>query len=134
MIEKALRAELAGTPAVSSLVSSRIYLQQRLQGSTLPAITFDVQRVEAIRTFAGASNLISAEVSVVAIADTYLAARDIADAVRGSLGGWTGASYGVNVLATRWVDESPQESGLLDGDENEPTQIEQQWVVHFEEL
>lgn len=134
MIEKAIRAEIVGTTAIATAVGSRCYLQQRQQGSALPAITFEVSNIEPFRTLGGNSGLYTAEVTISAIAETYLGARSVADLVRLNAESFSGASHGVNLLATRFVDESPQEAGLLEGDENEPTAISQTYTVHFEEV
>ena len=133
MIEKALRGELVANGDVASEIGNRCYLQQRQQGSALPALTFEVNSLEPFRTLSGSSGLFNAEVTISSIAETYLGARAVADAVRANAETFNGASHGVNLLAVRFVDETPQEAGLLEGEENEPAVIEQTYTVHFEE-
>jgi len=134
MIEKVIRAELVGVTAIAAAIGSRCYLQQRQQGSALPAITFEVTRIEPFRTLAGDSGLYQAEVTISSVAETYLGARAVADLVRNNAEAFSGPVHGVNLLAVRFVDEAPLEAGLYEGEENEPTAIEQNYTVHFEEV
>jgi hypothetical protein len=136
MIEKAIRAELVGVTAIAAAIGSRCYLQQRQQGSALPAITFEVTRIEPFRTLAGDSGLYQAEVTISSVAETYLGARAVADLVRNNAEAFasSGTVHGVHLLAVRFVDEAPLEAGLYEGEENEPTAIEQNYTVHFEEV
>jgi hypothetical protein len=134
MIEKAIRTKLVGVTAIANAIGSRCYLQQRQQGSALPAITFEVTRSEPFRTLSGDSGLYSADVTISSVADTYLGARAVADLVRNNAEAFFGTVHGVNLLAVRFVDEAPLEAGLYEGEENEPTAIEQNYTVHFEEV
>lgn len=134
MIEKAIRAELVGVAAIAAAIGSRCYLQQRQQGSALPAITFEITRVEPFRTLSGDSGLYSADVTISSVAETYLGARVVADLVRNNAETFSGTVHGVNLLAVRFLDEAPLEAGLYEGEENEPTAIEQNYTVHFEEV
>lgn len=129
-IEAACRSILSGNATIAAIVSGRVYLQQRLIGTQLPAITFEVPRNDPVRLLSGASGLMSAEVVVTSVADTYAAARSLADTVRGQFeGAHTAAS--MTLEAVRFTGEAPLEAVFDLGDENEPTRIEQTFTVHY---
>ncbi len=62
MIESAVYQTLTSAAAIAAIVGSRVYLEQRLIGTTLPAVTFEVRSNAAVRMLAGARGLFSAEV------------------------------------------------------------------------
>lgn len=130
MIEAATYHALTSSAAIAAIVGTRVYLQQRLIGTTLPAITFEVQSTAAVRMLSGASGLFSAEVVVTSVAETYLAARALADTVRDEFEGSYTAPSAV-LESIRFDTESPLEAVFGDGDENEPTRIEQTYQVHY---
>lgn len=127
-LESAIYSVLTNEAAISALVGSRIYLQQRLIGTELPAITYEVRGNDPIRTLAGASGLSAADVVVTSIAETYAASRSLADATRDAFEG--SHSQAGLVLEVRWSSEAPLEAVFDLGDENEPTRIEQTFTVH----
>lgn len=131
MIEQAVYYAMTNTAAISSQVGSRVYLQQRLAGTSLPAIVFEVRSIAAVRMLSGASGLFSAEVGITSVADTYLGARTVADAVRGAFDATTHTTATAILESVRFDGETPQESLLADGEENEPTRIEQVFQVHY---
>lgn len=130
MIEAATYHALTSKAAIAAIAGTRVYLQQRLIGTTLPAVTFEVQSTAAVRTLAGASGLFSAEIVVTSIAETYLAARALADTVRDEFEGEYTAPTAI-LESIRFDTESPLEAVFGDGDENEPTRIEQTFQVHY---
>ena len=130
MIEAAVYSVLTSSGSIAAIVGTRVYLQQRLIGTTLPAVTFEIQSNAAVRALAGASGLFHAEVVVTSVAETYAAARSLAETVRAAFEGKHNTSPAV-IEAARFDTESPLESVFGDGDENEPTRIEQTYQVHY---
>jgi len=129
-IEAATYSILSSDQTIAAIVFGRVYLQQRLAGTALPAITFEVQRNDPVRLLGGASGLYSAEVVTTSIAETYAAARTLADTVRAQFeGSHTAAS--MTLSAVRLSAEAPLESVFDLGDENEPTRIEQTYLIHY---
>jgi hypothetical protein len=127
-IEAACYSILSTNAALAAIVSGRVYLQQRLIGTELPAITFEIQRNDPVRVLAGASGLVAAEVVVTSVAETYAAARALANTVRDEFEG-THTAAGVS-LVVRFTNEAPLEAVFDLGDENEPTRIEQTFLAH----
>ena len=82
MIEAAVYSVLTSSGSIAAIVGTRVYLQQRLIGTTLPAVTFEIQSNAAVRALASASGLFHAEVVVTSVAETYAAARSLAETVR----------------------------------------------------
>jgi hypothetical protein len=130
MIEAAVYSVLTSSGSIAAIVGTRVYLQQRLIGTTLPAVTFEIQSNAAVRMLSGASGLFSAEVVVTSVAETYAAARSLAETVRAAFEGSYTAPSAV-LESIRFDTESPLESVFGDGDENEPTRIEQIYQVHY---
>ena len=130
MIESAVYQTLTSAAAIAAIVGSRVYLEQRLIGTTLPAVTFEVRSNAAVRMLAGASGLFSAEVVVTSTAETYAAARSLAEAVREAFEG-SHIATSATLEAVRFDTETPEDSNFGDGDENEPTRIEQTYQVHY---
>lgn len=129
-IEAACYSILSGNGAIAAIVGGRVYLQQRLIGTQLPALTFEVPRNDPVRVLAGASGLMNADVVVTAVAETYAAARTLADTVRAQFEGAHTAA-GIVIEAARFTNEAPLEAVFDLGDENEPTRIEQTFAVHY---
>jgi hypothetical protein len=96
----------------------------------MPALTFEIPRNDPIRLLNGASNLIGAECVVTAVAETYAAARTLADTVRAQFEG-AHAAAGMVLEAVRFTNEAPLEAVFDLGDENEPTRIEQTFLIHY---
>jgi hypothetical protein len=129
-IEAACYSILSLDATLLAAHGGRVYLQQRLIGTVLPALTFEVPRNDPVRVLGGASNLMNAEVVVTAVADTYSAARSLADAVRAEFEG-AHAAAGMTLESVRFTNEAPLEAVFDLGDENEPTRIEQTFSIHY---
>lgn len=129
-IEAACYSVLSTNATLSAIHGGRVYLQQRLIGTVLPALTFEVPRNDPIRLLGGASGLMAADVVVTAVAETYAAARTLSDAVRAQFEG-AHAAAGMVIEAARFTNEAPLEAVFDLGDENEPTRIESTFSVHY---
>lgn len=132
-IEASCRTLLSTAGAITAIVSTRVYNQQRLQGTALPALTFEVRQNDPVRVMSGPSGLYDAEVVVSSIAESYAAARTLADAVRGYFNGAFTTST-LSIQAVRLDGEAPLDSGLDDGEETAPTTIEQTYRIHYRHL
>ena len=113
-IESGLYAHLTSDPDVSALVGDRIYPLLVPQDATLPAIAY--QRISTGRdeTHTGPSGLSQARIQLTCIADSYDAAKAVADAVRSSLDGFSGTMGGINVGACFVTNDRDDWAASLD--------------------
>lgn len=97
MVEEAVRALLVADPAVSALVSARVYPAPLPQSPALPALSY--QRISATRTRSqeGPSGRARCRFQVDAWASTYDDARQLAAATRRALDGFRGVVAGVEL-------------------------------------
>lgn len=130
-LEARCYAILSSAAGVVALVGSRVYLQQRLVGTPLPAVTYSVDQTQPVRVLAGGSGLSQAEVTITSTAETYASALAIADAVEAAFAGSHAAGSGIVIEASRLESRSPQDAGFDAGDETEPTRVESQFIVHY---
>jgi len=98
-------AFLGNAPAVSAIVSSRIYPQLLPQNPTYPAITYNQVSAVRVHVLAGAGGKARRRISVNCWATTAKAAEALADAVRRSLDGFYGSMRDTNVGSTRIDNE-----------------------------
>ena len=64
MIEQAIYTILAGNAAVGAIAGDRISPHQRVQGTALPAVVYQVEDLEPMRGLSGTVGLTSATLSV----------------------------------------------------------------------
>lgn len=84
-MEIAVRAHLINDPDVKALVDTRIYPDALPQGVTYPAIRY--QRIDTPRTYTkgGYTGLSRPRLQIDCYATTYVAARNLATAVRAAM-------------------------------------------------
>jgi hypothetical protein len=89
-ILQAVYERLATGTGVLALVSTRIYPLAAPQTSTMPYVLVGTTNETRYPHLLGATNPVTTDLSIACIADTRLAAHDIAEAVRARLNGFTG--------------------------------------------
>ncbi len=91
-IEAGLVYKLTNTAGITSLISTRTYLERIPQGATLPCLTY--QRISTVRLLAhdtsGSAGTCAVRVQFDAWAATYSSAKAITDALRAALNGFKG--------------------------------------------
>jgi len=136
MIEKAIFTLLAADAGVGAICADRISPHQRLQGTALPAVVYNVTEIEPFRNLSNASALTSAQLQITAIADTYADARALSSACIAAMSGGLGliAGTGVTLVASRWVSESPTDTGTGEGEEDLPYEVQSTYTIHYTEV
>jgi hypothetical protein len=96
-LEQGLVAHLQSDAGVSALVETRIYPLVVPQDATLPALAY--QRISGPRDHAhdGPTGLARARVQLTYVASTYAAAKELAEAARAALDGFSGTMGTVSV-------------------------------------
>ena len=109
-IEKSVRAKLAATAAVTTIVSTRMYFVNATPGATMPYLT--IQRVSSnpINTSDGPTdnnteNVTDQITMFAAGSKGYETVKNLADAVRTALWGWTDTGADPSVSASLLTDE-----------------------------
>ena len=104
-IEEALRARLVADTAVAGMVGQRIYPLVAPAKAALPAIVY--QRISGMRvaTHDGPSELAHPRIQFACIGTTYAGAKNLANAVRVALDGYSGTSSEVQVFVALLANE-----------------------------
>lgn len=89
-IETALYAIIIGDATVYSLIETRVYPNIIPQGADMPAVTY--QQISGVRdhAFSGPNGLVSARFQINCWSDSYSEARQLSEAVRKLLDGYSG--------------------------------------------
>lgn len=104
--EAALRSTLTASTAVTSIVSTRIYPVLAPASATLPFVTWRRSGIARDQTLAGPVGMPRVSVEYSIYGTTYEQARELADAMRQVLDGWTGTAVGCTVSQTSLESES----------------------------
>ena len=131
-IDAALFSLLAADGSVIGYVATRIYPQELPQESALPALVYERTSLDHIRSNDGATGLATALYDLTSWAETFVAARGLADAARLALDGYSGTVGSVKIgfiILENEVDlfEEP----LLD--ERRRCGVRQQYTVSYDE-
>lgn len=104
-LELAIHAKLAATAAVTNLVSTRIYLVNLPQSPSYPAVT--IARVSGVRehNLSGPSGLARPRISISGWGTYYNAAKNVAEAIRQTLDGFSGTVSGVDIQSVHLENE-----------------------------
>jgi hypothetical protein len=131
MIEQAIYTILAGNAAVGAIAGDRISPHQRVQGTALPAVVYQVEDLEPMRGLSGTVGLTSATLSVTAIAETYSSSRSLAAAVIGALNGAAGTYGSVVITSLHYAQQTPTDTGIGEGEEDLPYEVLTQYRIHY---
>ena len=96
-IEAALRSILVADSDVFALTGVRIYPWMRQQGTTFPAIVYELDDTEPQNGLGGFQDLTRASITINSIAESYSEAKDLATKVNTALAGYTGTSEGTTI-------------------------------------
>jgi hypothetical protein len=104
-LEEGLNTHLLADGTVTGLVGTRIYPLQAPQDADLPALVY--QRISGPRdqTQSGPSGLVEARMQLTYLGATYSEAKSVAEAVRGSIDGFSGTMGGIAVNACQLDNE-----------------------------
>lgn len=105
IIEEAVYNRLANTSAVTALVSTRIYAGMAPPGPTPPLVIFNKISGPRVATLDGPTGLAQPTFQIDAYATTYLAAKNLANAVRIALDGWRATDGAVVIQGTSLLGE-----------------------------
>ena len=89
-LEQGIVTILRADATVSGLLGTRIYPWIRPQGTTFPAIVYELDGTEPEQDLDGYAGMTRAELSISCIAEQYGGAKTLAAAVLGVLNGYTG--------------------------------------------
>jgi hypothetical protein len=131
--EQVLMRQLTQSPEVARLVGLRVFPVLAPVSASLPFVVYQRSQIERNQTLASPLGLPRVSVQFDVYAATYEETRQLADAMRVNLDGWTGSAYGVVVSQTSL--ESERDGFVqLDGSELPPVyQIIQIYDVWWQE-
>ena len=101
---KAVYGILSGTTAVTDIVGTRIFPEIAEQEAVTPFIVYQLQSVDPEDTHDGPSKLDEVRFEFLCYADSYNAAADLGEKVRGALDRVSGTYNGVNVESVQFND------------------------------
>lgn len=131
--EQVLMRQLTQSPATARLVGYRVFPVLAPVSAAMPFVIYQRQQIERNQTLAAPLGLPRVSVQFDVYAATYEECRELADAIRVNLDGWTGSAYGVVVSQTSL--ESERDGFVqLDGSELPPVyQVTQIYDVWWQE-
>jgi hypothetical protein len=95
--EQVLRGRLIQDAAVVALLASRVYPVIAPSSAALPFVTYRRTGITRAMTLGGPAGTPNVFVDFAVFAATYETVRELADAMRKSLDGWSGNAYGVTI-------------------------------------
>ena len=107
MFEKALVARLASVPAVTAIVASRVYGGTAPAKAAIPYVTYfrvSTNEQPSASLEGGRAQVAWARVQFDAFAKTYQGAKELDDALRQALAGWSGVLSGQTIHEVRRLD------------------------------
>ena len=115
--EKLIADRLQADPAVAAVIAGRVYPVIAPASAALPFLTWRRQAVQREQTLSGPMGMPTVTLAVDIYAEGYEAVRELADAVRACLDGFTGAvgNY-VSVRLVSLLNESDGFVQLAGGD------------------
>ncbi len=105
-VETELYFLLTNDAGVTAIISTRIYPNIALQGAALPHLVYKQLSGPRDEVMEGPSGLVESRFEMNCWSDTYSETRDLADAVRALLDGYSGTADAVEIQAIHLVDES----------------------------
>ena len=131
--EQAVKHRIETSPVLARLVGFRVFPIIAPVSAQLPFILYQRSTIERNQTLSVPAGVPRVSMQIDTYAATYEEAREIADALRANLDGWTGSAYGVEV---KHIALDTERDGFvqLDGSELPPVyQINQTFDVSWQE-
>jgi hypothetical protein len=128
-IEAAIVSIVKASGYLDGLIGGRIYPNIVPQAATLPAVAY--QRISGARyhTHTGPASLARPRFQFAILAETYAAARAVAEAIRLTLNGYAGTVSGTTIQSIQLQNEIDQ----YDKGENRPVILIDFYIYHQEE-
>lgn len=114
--EAAIRSVLLASPAMAALIGNRVFPVLAPATAPLPFVTWRRISVQRQQSMAGPIGMPTVYLSVDVFAETYEAARTLADAIRQVLDGWGGEMNDVSVASVSLTNEADGFVTLAGGD------------------
>ena len=131
--EQVVKYRIETSPVLARLVGFRVFPIMAPVSAQLPFVLYQRSTIERSQTLSVPMGVPRVSVQLDTYAATYEEAREIADALRANLDGWTGSAYGVEV---KHIALDTERDGFvqLDGSELPPVyQINQTFDVSWQE-
>ena len=131
--EQTVKHRIESSPVLARLVGFRVFPIIAPVSAQLPFILYQRSTIERNQTLSVPVGVPRVAMQIDTYAATYEEAREIADAIRANLDGWTGSAYGVDV---KHIALDTERDGFvqLDGSELPPVyQINQTFDVSWQE-
>lgn len=131
--EQVVKHRIESNPVLARLVGFRVFPILSPVSAELPFVIYQRSVIERQQTLSVPTGVPRVSMQVDTYAATYEEAREIADALRANLDGWTGSAYGVEV---KHIALDAERDGFvqLDGSELPPVyQINQTFDVSWQE-
>jgi len=131
-VDEVIYSLLHDNPGVAAIVGVRIYPQELPQESALAALVYERTSLDHIRSNEGATGLATALYDVTSWAESFVAARLLADAARLALDGYSGTVGTVKIGFIMLENELDiLEEPLFD--ERRRCGVRQQYTVSYDE-
>ena len=108
-LETGLYSYLKGQAAVNAVTGNRIYPIRLPQNVTFPAIAYTRISGQRVHVMGAISGVASPRIQIICWAETYGAAKDLAEIVRLVLDNYSGAMGGTTVIASLIDDDADME-------------------------
>lgn len=129
-IDEALIAYLLAQAGLTALIDRRLYLDERPQNSTLPAVSCMYISDVKEHTLTAQEKLESPMIQFTAYAPTRAEARTVSNQVKAALADYTGTLSGLEVQYIKLVNEFPSTERNADGTVLVRT-VDQEYEINF---
>jgi len=105
-IEDGLFYYLTNNAGVSAIVGTRVYPLVMAQKTTLPAVTYQTTALRPDRSLDGNTGRMTATIQINAWAETHVAVKSLAEALRTALNDYSGAMGSDTIQRSRVLNET----------------------------
>lgn len=106
MIEQALYSRITSDSTIAALIGTRFFPNQIPQGQKLPAVIYKQEKGDREHIMAGAVGLVNSQYSITCYAESYSQAKELSEAVRKCLDGYSGTVESVSIEGIFLEDET----------------------------
>ena len=133
MVEKAIRDILTSDPAITAIVSSRVFLDFARQETLMPYIVFGRFGTERVGHLGGTDGLAKAAIEINLIGESYAVLATLATEVREALASFHGTRKGVRIQNAVYDDEWSTANRKVSGGDFAVYQRQLDFSVWYEE-